>query len=30
MFMRGRYGHGGRPGMETEWRCKPELSGAAN
>jgi predicted dehydrogenase len=27
MFIRGRYGHGGRPGMENEWRCKPEMSG---
>jgi predicted dehydrogenase len=27
MYIRGRYGHGGRPGMEKEWRCKPELSG---
>lgn len=27
MFIRARYGHGGRPGMENEWRCKPELSG---
>jgi predicted dehydrogenase len=27
MFIRGRYGHGGRPGMENEWRCRPELSG---
>jgi len=27
MFVRGRYGHGGRLGMENEWRCKPELSG---
>jgi predicted dehydrogenase len=27
MYIRGRYGHGGRPGMETEWRCVPELSG---
>jgi predicted dehydrogenase len=27
MFLRGRYGHGGRPGYETEWRAKPELSG---
>jgi predicted dehydrogenase len=27
MFVRGRYGHGGRPGMESEWRCKRELSG---
>ena len=27
MFIRGRYGHGGRPGMETEWRCQSEISG---
>ncbi len=27
MFMRVRYGHGGRPGMEKEWRMQPELSG---
>ena len=27
MFIRGRYGHGGRPGMETEWRCQPEAGG---
>ena len=27
MYIRGRYGHGGRPGMEKEWRCVPELSG---
>jgi predicted dehydrogenase len=27
MFIRARYGHGGRPGMESEWRCKPEISG---
>ncbi len=27
MFIRGRYGHGGRPGMEKEWRCVPEMSG---
>jgi predicted dehydrogenase len=27
MYVRGRYGHGGRPGMEAEWRCRPELSG---
>jgi len=26
-FIRGRYGHGGRPGYEQEWRCRPELSG---
>lgn len=27
MFIRGRYGHGGRLGMEREWRGMPELSG---
>ena len=27
MFIRGRYGHGGRPGYEKEWRADPELSG---
>jgi predicted dehydrogenase len=27
MFIRARYGHGGRRGMEQEWRCQPELSG---
>lgn len=27
MFVRGRYGHGGRLGMETEWRGNPALSG---
>jgi predicted dehydrogenase len=27
MFVRGRYGHGGRLGMEKEWRAIPELSG---
>lgn len=27
MFIRGRYGHGGRPGMDKEWRCIPEISG---
>jgi predicted dehydrogenase len=27
MFLRARYGHGGRIGYETEWRAKPELSG---
>jgi predicted dehydrogenase len=27
MFLRGRYGHGGRPGYEREWRCQPEISG---
>ena len=27
MFVRGRYGHGGRPGYDREWRANPELSG---
>lgn len=27
MFLRARYGHGGRIGYETEWRARPELSG---
>jgi predicted dehydrogenase len=27
MYIRGRYGHGGRLGMEKEWRCQPEISG---
>jgi predicted dehydrogenase len=27
MFVRGRYGHGGRPGYEREWRAVPALSG---
>jgi predicted dehydrogenase len=27
MYIRGRYGHGGRLGYETEWRANPELSG---
>ena len=27
MFVRGRYGHGGRLGYEREWRADPELSG---
>jgi predicted dehydrogenase len=27
MFVRARYGHGGRPGYDTEWRANPELSG---
>ncbi len=27
MFLRARYGHGGRLGYETEWRAQPELSG---
>jgi len=27
MFLRARYGQGGRVGYESEWRAKPELSG---
>ena len=27
LFVRGRYGHGGRPGYEREWRADPKLSG---
>ncbi len=27
MFIRGRYGHGGRLGYEQEWRADPKLSG---
>ena len=27
MFIRGRYGHGGRPGYDAEWRADPALSG---
>jgi predicted dehydrogenase len=27
MFIRGRYGHGGRLGMEKEWRGNPQISG---
>src|SRR6516164_5926010 len=27
MFMRGRYGHGGRPGYEREWRFERSISG---
>jgi len=27
MFLRGRYGHGGRLGYDREWRADPELSG---
>jgi predicted dehydrogenase len=27
MFVRGRYGHGGRIGYENEWRARPEFSG---
>ncbi|MEM3401981.1 MAG: Gfo/Idh/MocA family oxidoreductase [Candidatus Hadarchaeales archaeon] len=27
MYIRGRYGHGGRKGYEKEWRAKPEIAG---
>ncbi len=27
MFVRGRYGHGGRVGYEREWRANPQVSG---
>jgi predicted dehydrogenase len=27
MFIRGRYGHGGRPGYDREWRAEPARSG---
>lgn len=27
MFIRARYGHGGRPGYEKEWRADPDISG---
>lgn len=27
MFIRGRYGHGGRPGYDKEWRSDPRISG---
>ncbi|PWU07768.1 MAG: LmbZ [Terriglobia bacterium] len=27
IFLRGRYGHGGRPGYESEWRAQPLRSG---
>ena len=27
LFVRARYGHGGRPGYEAEWRAQPRLSG---
>jgi predicted dehydrogenase len=27
MYIRGRYGHGGRPGYEHEWRANPQVSG---
>jgi predicted dehydrogenase len=30
MFVRARYGHGGRIGFEKEWRAQPHLSGGGN
>ncbi|MCB4757625.1 MAG: Gfo/Idh/MocA family oxidoreductase [Elusimicrobia bacterium] len=27
LFIRARYGHGGRPGYDREWRANPEISG---
>jgi predicted dehydrogenase len=27
LMVRGRYGHGGRPGYDREWRARPEISG---
>ena len=27
MFIRARYGHGGRPGYDKEWRADPQISG---
>ncbi len=30
MFIRARYGHGGRLGYDKEWRSKPALSGGGN
>lgn len=27
LFARARYGHGGRPGYDKEWRARPEISG---
>ena len=27
MYIRARYGHGGRPGYDKEWRARPEVSG---
>lgn len=27
LFLRGRYGHGGRVGYDQEWRARPEISG---
>jgi len=30
IWIRGRYGHGGRPGCEKEWRGDPELAGGGH
>ncbi len=30
LFLRARYGIGGRPGYETEWRCDPEIVGGGH
>jgi predicted dehydrogenase len=30
MFVRGRYGHGGRIGFDKEWRAQPRISGGGN
>ena len=30
MFIRGRYGHGGRVGYDREWRADPVKSGGGN
>jgi predicted dehydrogenase len=30
MFIRGRYGHGGRPGYEKEWRLQRSMSGGGH
>jgi predicted dehydrogenase len=30
MFIRGRYGHGGRPGYEKEWRLERSISGGGS
>jgi predicted dehydrogenase len=30
MFIRGRYGHGGRPGYEKEWRLQRSISGGGH
>ena len=27
LYVRGRYGHGGRPGYDKEWRANPKISG---